>query len=160
MAAGAMAPPIPRPAVFLGNRAAVPTAAAAVATAGNAASIAVGGANKRQRFVSQITPPSPASGMSGPTPVSQAGFRRLVPGKGQQLTLLSLEVHADTRYTAALPHACIHCHQTTTAQSGGMTPEITYTTMSKAAAVGASKCIGQYMSPAVVQGESAAGSSL
>lgn len=48
--------------------------------------------------MSQITPPSPASGLSGPTPVSQAGFRKLVPGKGQQLTLLSIEIHADTRY--------------------------------------------------------------
>ena len=31
-------------------------------------------------------------------PVSQLGFKRLVPGKGQQLTLLSLEVHALSRY--------------------------------------------------------------
>ena len=77
-----MAPPLPRPVVFQGNR---PAAAAAAAA----------GPNKH--FVSQITPPSPASGMSGPTPVSQAGFRKLVPGKGQQLTLLSIEVHADTR---------------------------------------------------------------
>lgn len=99
-----MAPPLPRPAVFQGSRAHAPaaaTAAAAAAPVGNAAAAAAavaGGSNKRQRFVSQITPPSPASGMSGPTPVSQAGFRRLVPGKGQQLTLLSVEVHADTRY--------------------------------------------------------------
>ncbi|KAK9818869.1 hypothetical protein WJX74_003598 [Apatococcus lobatus] len=54
---------------------------------------------KRARFVSQITPPSPAVGGSGPTPLSQAGFKRLVPGKGHQLTLLSLEVHADCRGT-------------------------------------------------------------
>ena len=53
---------------------------------------------KRARFVSQITGPSPAEGASGPTPLSQAGYKRLVPGKGHQLTLLSLEVHADCRY--------------------------------------------------------------
>ena len=88
-AAGAMAPPLPRPTVFQGNR---PAAAAAAAAAGGG-----GAGDSNKRFVSQITPPSPASGMSGPTPVSQAGFRRLVPGKGQQLTLLSIEVHADTR---------------------------------------------------------------
>ncbi|KAK9829480.1 hypothetical protein WJX72_006119 [[Myrmecia] bisecta] len=52
---------------------------------------------KRRKFVSQITPPSPAAGASGPTPLSQAGFKRLVAGKGQQLTLLSVEVHADCR---------------------------------------------------------------
>ena len=52
---------------------------------------------KKPRSVSQITPPSPAVGASGPTPLSQAGFKRLVPGKGHQLTLLSLEVHADCR---------------------------------------------------------------
>ena len=33
----------------------------------------------------------------GATPLSQAGFKRLVPGKGQQLTLLSVEVQADCR---------------------------------------------------------------
>lgn len=88
---GAMAPPLPRPAVFQGNR---PAAAAAAAGHGGAG-VGAGGPNKR--FVSQITPPSPGSGLSGPTPVSQAGFRRLVPGKGQQLTLLSIEIHADTR---------------------------------------------------------------
>ena len=114
-----MAPPVPRPAVFQGNRANAPAAAAAAVSAAPAAVTAaaaaaaagkvagsggatgVGGPNNRQRqgLVSQITPPSPVSGVSGPTPVSQAGFRRLVPGKGQQLTLLSIEVHADTRYT-------------------------------------------------------------
>ena len=118
-----MAPPVPRPAVFQGNRAnaaaaavtaasaaaaavtAAPAAAAAVTAAagkvgGSDAATGVGGHNRRQRpgLVSQITPPSPVTGVSGPTPVSQAGFRRLVPGKGQQLTLLSIEVHADTRY--------------------------------------------------------------
>ncbi len=112
-----MGPPVPRPAVFQGNRAKAPAAAAAAVTAapaaavaaaaaaagkvaGSGAATAVGGPNNRQRqgLVSQITPPSPVSGVSGPTPVSQAGFRRLVPGKGQQLTLLSIEVHADTRY--------------------------------------------------------------
>ena len=39
-------------------------------------------------------------GGAGPTPLSQAGFkqRRCVAGKGQQLTLLSLELHADCRW--------------------------------------------------------------
>jgi hypothetical protein len=96
-----MAPPVPRPAVFQGNRANAPAAAAAAAgnVAGSGAATGVGGPKNKQRqgLVSQITPPSPVSGVSGPTPVSQAGFRRLVPGKGQQLTLLSIEVHADTR---------------------------------------------------------------
>ena len=121
-----MAPPVPRPAVFQGNRPTAPAAAAAVTAAaaavtaaaaapaaavtaaaagkvaGSGAATGVGGHNNRQRqgLVSQITPPSPVSGVSGPTPVSQAGFRRLVPGKGQQLTLLSIEVHADTRYAS------------------------------------------------------------
>ncbi len=113
-----MAPPVPRPAVFQGNRADAPAAAAAAVSAAPAAVTAaaaaaaaagkvgsggatgVGGPNNRKKpgLVSQITPPSPVSGVSGPTPVSQSGFRRLVPGKGQQLTLLSIEVHADTRY--------------------------------------------------------------
>ena len=100
-----MAPPVPRPAVFQGNRANAPAAAAAAGkVAGSDAATGVGGHNNRQRqgLVSQITPPSPVSGVSGPTPVSQAGFRRLVPGKGQQLTLLSIEVHADTRYAAQI----------------------------------------------------------
>ena len=48
----------------------------------------------------QITPPSVLKETSAPVPVSQLGFKRLVPGKGQQLTLLSLEVHAATRYAA------------------------------------------------------------
>ena len=88
---GAGAPPdIPRPAVFKGAQPAATGLAAAP--------------NKRARFVSQITPPSPASGVSGPTPVSQAGFRKLVPGKGQQLTLLSLELHADTRQGPVSSH--------------------------------------------------------
>ncbi|BDA47990.1 probable DNA polymerase zeta catalytic subunit [Coccomyxa sp. Obi] len=50
-------------------------------------------------WTSQITAPSPAAGSAGATPVSQSGFRRLVAGKGQNLTLLSIEVHADTRGT-------------------------------------------------------------
>ena len=50
-----------------------------------------------KRWTSQITPPSPAV-RGEATPVSQSGFRRLVPGKGQNLTLLSIELHADTRY--------------------------------------------------------------
>ncbi len=49
----------------------------------------------RKRFVSQITPPSLPGG--GPTPISQSGFKCTVAGKGQQLTLLSIEVHADSR---------------------------------------------------------------
>ena len=82
-----------------GNKAAAVASSHRVAPA---AAVAGGGgaapkAHNRKQFVSQITPPSPVSGVSGPTPVSQAGFRRLVPGKGQQLTLLSVEVHADTR---------------------------------------------------------------
>lgn len=52
---------------------------------------------KANAWKSQITAPSPAAGSDGVTPVSQAGFRRLIPGKGQNLTLLSIEVHADTR---------------------------------------------------------------
>jgi len=48
-------------------------------------------------WTSQITAPSPAAGSAGATPPSQSGFRRLVAGKGQNLTLLSVEVHADTR---------------------------------------------------------------
>ena len=46
--------------------------------------------------MSQITGPSPQRAKSQ-TPVSQAGFRWRVAGKGQQLTLLSIEVHADSR---------------------------------------------------------------
>jgi hypothetical protein len=40
-----------------------------------------------------------AGGGAGPTPSSQAGirFKRSVPGKGEQLTVLSLEVHAESR---------------------------------------------------------------
>ena len=57
---------------------------------------------RRQGFVSQITPPSPGlvGGGSAGTPLSQAGFkqRRCVAGKGQQLTLLSLELHAESRW--------------------------------------------------------------
>ena len=53
-----------------------------------------------KRWTSQITPPSPAI-RGEATPVSQAGFRRLVPGKGQNLTLLSIELHADTRCAAS-----------------------------------------------------------
>lgn len=49
------------------------------------------------KFASQITPPS-AGDSKGGTPLSQAGFKRTVAGKGQQLTLLSLEVHADSRW--------------------------------------------------------------
>lgn len=48
-------------------------------------------AAKRARWASQITPPSEAAGAAPRTPVSQAGFRRVVPGKGQGLTLLAVE---------------------------------------------------------------------
>jgi hypothetical protein len=63
----------------------------------------------RAGFVSQITPPSPGvvgAGRSA-TPLSQAGFkqRRCVAGKGQQLTLLSFELHADSRWAALLLRA-------------------------------------------------------
>ena len=34
--------------------------------------------------------------------MSQLGYKRLVPGKGQQLTLLSLEVHAASRQASVL----------------------------------------------------------
>ncbi len=59
-------------------------------------------------WTSQITAPSPAAGSAGATPLSQAGFRRLVAGKGQNLTLLSIEVHADTRF-ACVSHFT-QCH--------------------------------------------------
>ena len=48
-------------------------------------------AAKRARWASQITPPSEAAGAAPRTPISQAGFRRVVPGKGQGLTLLAVE---------------------------------------------------------------------
>jgi hypothetical protein len=51
-----------------------------------------------RRLSSQITPPAGTGTSAGRTPVSQAGFRRLVPGKGQQLAMLSIEVHADCRF--------------------------------------------------------------
>ena len=38
-----------------------------------------------------------SDGGAAPTPLSQAGFKRLVPGKGQCLTLLSVEITADCR---------------------------------------------------------------
>lgn len=38
-----------------------------------------------------------SDGGAAPTPLSQAGFKRLVPGKGQCLTLLSVEIVADCR---------------------------------------------------------------
>lgn len=67
---------------------------------------------KRQGFISQITPPSPGLGggsAAAATPLSQAGFkmRRCVSGKGQQLTLLSLELHADSRYGGR--QECLAC---------------------------------------------------
>jgi len=39
-------------------------------------------------------------GSGGATPLSQAGFKHTVAGKGQQLTLAAVEVHADSRYIA------------------------------------------------------------
>ena len=82
----------------VGTTAAVPSP---LSSAGTAAATAATAAQRRQGFVSQITPPSPGlGGGAGPTPLSQAGFkqRRCVAGKGQQLTLLSLELHADCRW--------------------------------------------------------------
>ena len=46
----------------------------------------------------QISPVTPAVGSGGATPLSQAGFKHTVAGKGQQLTLAAVEVHADSRY--------------------------------------------------------------
>lgn len=48
-------------------------------------------AAKRARWASQITPPSETAGAAPRTPISQAGFRRVVPGKGQGMTLLAVE---------------------------------------------------------------------
>lgn len=50
----------------------------------------------RSQFVSQITPPSLGGGKTA-TPSSQLGFKRVIAGKGQGLTLASIEVHADCR---------------------------------------------------------------
>lgn len=61
-----------------------------------------------KRWTSQITPPSPAV-RGEATPVSQAGFRRLVPGKGQNLTLLSIELHADTRFLLLALSCAVPC---------------------------------------------------
>ena len=80
-------PPLPQPPAALGGQQ-QPTRPADARPAAAA---------KRRSFVSQITPPSPMPGAGGQTPVSQSGFKRLVPGKGQQLTLTSIEVHADSR---------------------------------------------------------------
>lgn len=49
----------------------------------------------RSQLVSQITPPSTEPGKA--TPSSQMGFKRIVSGKGQGLTLGCIEVHADCR---------------------------------------------------------------
>ena len=49
--------------------------------------------------------------MKSQTPVSQAGFKWRVAGKGQQLNLLSIEVHAASR-GSLLPdprYDCVHC---------------------------------------------------
>lgn len=46
--------------------------------------------------MSQITGPTPKA-VTSQTPVSQAGFKWRVAGKGQQLTLLSIEIHAASR---------------------------------------------------------------
>ncbi|KAG7673423.1 hypothetical protein KSW81_006633 [Nannochloris sp. 'desiccata'] len=50
----------------------------------------------RSQFVSQITPPSHGGGKIA-TPSSQLGFKRIIAGKGQGLTLASIEVHAECR---------------------------------------------------------------
>jgi len=52
---------------------------------------------KRRRLGSQISPAGIGGGDASPVPLSQAGFKRVVPGKGQQLTLLSVEIQADCR---------------------------------------------------------------
>ena len=65
---------------------------------------------KRPRNVSQITGPTPKA-IKSQTPVSQAGFKWRVAGKGQQLTLLSIEVHAASR-GSLLPdprYDAVHC---------------------------------------------------
>jgi hypothetical protein len=65
-----------------------------------AAAAAAVPAPKRGRpsqFVSQISAPSPSAAAAGATPSSQTGFKRTVAGKGQGLTLLSVEVHAACR---------------------------------------------------------------
>ena len=65
---------------------------------------------KRPRNVSQITGPTPKA-IKSQTPVSQAGFKWRVAGKGQQLTLLSIEVHAASR-GSLLPdprYDTVHC---------------------------------------------------
>ena len=78
-------------------------AQAAEAVAGGEKAAASGGtapAAARQRglaaFVSQLSGASPL-GSAGATPLSQSGFKRTVAGKGQQLTLLCAEVHAECR---------------------------------------------------------------
>lgn len=65
---------------------------------------------KKPRWVSQITGPSPKA-IKSQTPVSQSGFKWRVAGKGQQLTLLSVEVHAASR-GSLLPdprYDMVHC---------------------------------------------------
>ena len=59
-------------------------------------------AAKRARWASQITPPSEAAGAAPRTPISQAGFRRVVPGKGQGLTLLAVEARPINFYVVML----------------------------------------------------------
>lgn len=60
--------------------------------------------------MSQITGPSPEAAKSR-TPLSQAGFKWRVAGKGQQLTLLSIEVHAASRGSllADPRYDMVHC---------------------------------------------------
>ncbi len=43
-------------------------------------------------------------------PLSQAGFKRVVPGKGQQLTLLSVEVLTDCRCAPGVGAGRYHNH--------------------------------------------------
>lgn len=69
---------------------------------------------KKGKFISQITGPSPLTAKSQ-TPVSQAGFKWKVAGKGQQLTLLSIEILADTRQEHCL---CSHINEASSDQHG------------------------------------------
>lgn len=55
---------------------------------------------KKRRLESQLSPVDGGGGSADrvpETPLSQAGFKRMVPGKGQCLTLLSVEIVADCR---------------------------------------------------------------
>eukprot|EP00887_Chlorella_sp_A99_P007603 scaffold20.g7603.t1 len=51
---------------------------------------------RQKQFVSMVSPPSSGRGGKA-TPFSQGVFKHCIQGKGQQLTLLCLEMHADSR---------------------------------------------------------------